>query len=213
MPVKPEQISRHSTYWLEGGDLHIIIHNVAFRIHRYFFERESAIFRNIFEEANGPFCSYPDGSTFEKALIFDEVTPIAFANFLWVFYNPSYSLYNTASREQWLSILRCAELWVFPEVRALCFRELSALDDAMSDTTTEPDTHSITDAPLPDLVPYSNPPAHYPTNWTEEQKQADRDSREEIRAHPFFPSQRDDPRPVFIGFPNMTTGISYKVVP
>jgi len=203
MPLRPEQISRHSTYWLDGGDFYILAENIAFRVHRYFFERESLFFQNRFEEIKGSL-SYPDGSTFEKAYIIDDVTPNDLANFLWVFYNPSYSIYNTASREQWFSILKCAELWIFPQVRALCVREICTIDDSMSDTTTEPDTVSITDPPL-DLIPYSIPPACYPADWTEEQKQYDRNFREEIRAHPFLPSQRDDPRIVYSGFPNLKT--------
>jgi hypothetical protein len=202
MPLRPEQISRHSTYWLDGGDFYLLVDNIAFRVHRYFFERESAYFRNQFEEARGSL-TYPDGSSFERAYIIDDATPNDLANFLWVFYNPSYSIY-TASREQWLSIFKCAELWIFPQVRALCLREISTLDDAMSDTTTEPDSVSITDPPL-DPIPYSIPPAYYPSDWTEEQKQYDRAYREDIRNNPFFPSQRDDPRIVYSGFSNLKT--------
>jgi hypothetical protein len=56
----------------------------------------------------------------------DEATSDAFACFLWVFYNPKYSVYN-ATPDQWSLILELAKRWGFKEVEQLCIRELESL--------------------------------------------------------------------------------------
>jgi len=55
------------------------------------------------------------------------VSSNAFACFLWVFYNPKYSIYD-ATPQQWSWILNLAQKWGFKEVEQLCIRELEKLD-------------------------------------------------------------------------------------
>ncbi|KAK7692002.1 hypothetical protein QCA50_005407 [Cerrena zonata] len=40
-----EKMKRHPTYYLQGGDVHFLVEHFLFRVHSYFFERESAVFR------------------------------------------------------------------------------------------------------------------------------------------------------------------------
>ena len=61
--------------------------NIAFRVHRYFFERESKFFQ---EELSIPAApgEQARGSSDSSALVFDDVTSVDFERLLWVFYNP-----------------------------------------------------------------------------------------------------------------------------
>ena len=178
MPTRPEpkEIFMHSTYWLPGRDLHIIIQNVAFRTHSYFFEWDSPRFKTWFDNSNGT-PSQPDGKTLSTAFILDNIRPDEFSDFLWVFYNPTHSLYNTKSCRQWFGILKVAELYTFQSVTKLVFQELSNLIDNM-DMDTDPDTNSVTSqtsqsteyytmskgalpwppAPTPECFPYPDHP-------------------------------------------------------
>jgi hypothetical protein len=140
----PKVISKHSSYYLSGGDLYLLIDNVMFRVHRYFFERESVYFQEWFETAKTNLNMW-DGHSFERPIAPPNsfnITAEDVSHFLWIFYNPKYSLYNTASRATWMSILRCAEFWEFPEVKALAYREIAALSDTHVDTDVEHDSDS-----------------------------------------------------------------------
>ncbi|KAF4563170.1 hypothetical protein EYR40_007117 [Pleurotus pulmonarius] len=122
-------LHRHDEYYIQGGDLHFMVEHVQFRVHRYFFDRESLYFRNKLATPASPGAAR-SGTSDSTAIVLEDVRSIDFARFLWVFYNPKYSLYKT-DVDSWTSILDLAFRWQFPEVRKLCVRELEKLE--MSD--------------------------------------------------------------------------------
>lgn len=63
------------------------VENYIFRVHRYFFERESAYFREKFAVAAPP-GQPPRGSSDANAFPLEDVLANDFSRFLWVFYNP-----------------------------------------------------------------------------------------------------------------------------
>ncbi|OCH93502.1 hypothetical protein OBBRIDRAFT_307268 [Obba rivulosa] len=119
--MTPVKIKNHPVYYLTGGDLHFQVKNYRFRVHRYFFERESAWFRERLASPTSAGQS-PKGSV-DNPFILDDVHPDDFSRFLWVFYNPQYSIYD-ASVEDWTAILKLAFDWRFQEVKKLVSREL-----------------------------------------------------------------------------------------
>jgi hypothetical protein len=110
------QIINHPQYFIPTGDTQILAQNVLFKVHRYFFERESSSFRELFSDS--------DGST--KPYILD-VKPEDFAHFLWVFYDEDFE-YENQPLEKWLIILRLATRWGFCKVRKLVVRQLEKLE-------------------------------------------------------------------------------------
>ncbi|KAF9645394.1 hypothetical protein BDM02DRAFT_3101459, partial [Thelephora ganbajun] len=123
-PIQPsvERVRRHREYYLEGGDIFFLVENYLFRVHRYFFERESPVFRKQFADSalNG---HHRVGSSDNDPLVLHDVRTDDFSRFLWVFYNPIYSIYD-ATTEDWAAILGLAHHWQFSEVKALVVREL-----------------------------------------------------------------------------------------
>ncbi|KIY48026.1 hypothetical protein FISHEDRAFT_44045 [Fistulina hepatica ATCC 64428] len=119
-------LRRHEEYFLSGGDLFFLIQHTIFRVHRYFYERESDFFRNILATPASP-GALRQGTAEANAIVLDNITPDEFAKFNWVFYNPKYSLYNRPV-EDWTVILSLAHRWGFPEVHALAVRELEKLE-------------------------------------------------------------------------------------
>ncbi|KAK0459130.1 uncharacterized protein EV420DRAFT_304722 [Desarmillaria tabescens] len=133
-------LRHHDEYHLSGGDLFFLVEQYHFRVHRYFFERESTFFKHQLATPASP-GEERQGTSEGTAIVLDHVTPAEFARFLWVFYNPSvvkcvfsrhpaltsnhskYSLYD-ASVEDWAIILKLADRWCFPEVKNLAVREL-----------------------------------------------------------------------------------------
>ncbi|KAJ7104586.1 hypothetical protein C8R43DRAFT_819767, partial [Mycena crocata] len=102
------------------------VENKLFRIHRYFFERESKFFKTqlaVPATPGGP----RFGTADDNAIMLDNVRSRDFAKLLWVFYNPKYSLYD-ATVEDWSTILELAHRWEFAEVKSLAVRELEKLE-------------------------------------------------------------------------------------
>ncbi|RDB25167.1 hypothetical protein Hypma_007980 [Hypsizygus marmoreus] len=116
-----KQLQRNTQYYLNGGDIHFLAENELFRVHRYFFERESRKFRD--QIALPPSPGKPRQGDTESTAIVLEVTAEGFQRLLGVFYNPKYSVYDWDAHD-WSSILELAERWEFGEVKNLAIREL-----------------------------------------------------------------------------------------
>lgn len=119
-----ERVRRHREYYLDGGDIIFLVENYLFRVHRYFFERESPVFRKqLADSAHAGAGHHRAGSSDTDPMVLHDVRTEDFSRFLWVFYNPYYSIYE-ASTEDWAAILGLAHHWQFSEVKALVIREL-----------------------------------------------------------------------------------------
>ena len=111
-------IHDHDQFYLPGGDFYIIIKDIRFRVHKYFFERESTHFRTIFK--NSPIV----GSTSQLALnLSDTIEPDVFELLLGIIYNRQYNLYNLTIG-QWFDVQTYAHIWQFPEMYSLTVREI-----------------------------------------------------------------------------------------
>ena len=111
----------HKKYYIPGGDLFIVVEKILFRVDSYFFQRESDVFAKLITPVSPG--AQSQGSDASTAIILDELSAEDFAKFLWVFYNPLYSLYDAAV-EDWEVILTLSDRWSFPEVKNLAIREL-----------------------------------------------------------------------------------------
>jgi hypothetical protein len=63
------------------------VEDCRFRVHRYFFERESTFFKDKLAAPALPGESRL-GSNESSAIILEDILSSEFAQFLWVFYNP-----------------------------------------------------------------------------------------------------------------------------
>ncbi|KAF8341038.1 hypothetical protein F5887DRAFT_1076779 [Amanita rubescens] len=113
--------TRNARYYIDGGDLHLLVGGVLFRVHSYFFKRDSSRFLPV------PTCGHAHSSGYsdEHPIIVD-ADPIKFEKLLWVFYNDTYSEYD-ASIEDWSDILELAHEWAFVQAKRLALRELQKL--------------------------------------------------------------------------------------
>jgi len=121
-----QRIVRHADYYIHGGDIIFRVEDTLFRVHRYFFTRESAFFRSKLPHPPPP-GEFTKGSSDVHPLVLEDTLEVDFERFLWVFYNPKYSLYH-ASIEEWTSILKLAHQWNFVGVKELALRELERLE-------------------------------------------------------------------------------------
>ncbi|KAI9465148.1 hypothetical protein BJY52DRAFT_666887 [Lactarius psammicola] len=130
IPLSPSPttvpVTRHRSYFIHEADVTFKVEDYVFRVHKFFFTRESSFFRRLFEPSQF-LVQDPPGSSESNPIILEDVSSDAFACFLWVFYNPKYSIYD-ATPKQWSSILNLAQKWGFKDVEQLCIRELEKLD-------------------------------------------------------------------------------------
>lgn len=117
---------RHHEYYLVGADLHIVVQKTLFRVHGHFFSRESPIFHRKIDPASPEHVK--NGRSDSDPIMLEGVSPKEFENFLWVFYNPKYSIYEK-DVDGWKDILYLADKWQFPEVKELAVRELQKKRD------------------------------------------------------------------------------------
>ncbi|KAI0279105.1 hypothetical protein BGY98DRAFT_970511 [Russula aff. rugulosa BPL654] len=108
-----------------SGDIIFRVEDTLFRVHRYFFIRESAFFRNKLPHPPPP-GEFTKGTSDSQPFFLEDTLHVDFERFLWVFYNPKYSLYD-ATVEEWTSILKLAHNWDFTGVKELALRELEQL--------------------------------------------------------------------------------------
>ncbi|EIN06746.1 hypothetical protein PUNSTDRAFT_54142 [Punctularia strigosozonata HHB-11173 SS5] len=122
--IIPEQrIRRSRDYYLDGADLVVLVQQILFRVHSYFFERESIYFKHRLSCPTSP-GQDREGSSDTNPVILDDVSSEDFGRFVSVFYNPKYTLYDHMTVPEWTSVLRLAHYWQFREVKALSVREL-----------------------------------------------------------------------------------------
>ncbi|KAI9441493.1 hypothetical protein H4582DRAFT_1388249 [Lactarius indigo] len=120
-----QRIPWHKDYYIHGGDAVFNVENTLFRVHRYFLTRDSSWFRDRLPYPAPP-GETTKGSSDNLPLVLEDISKIEFERFLWVFYNPKYSLYD-ANIEEWTSILKLAHTWQFIEVKELAIRGLESL--------------------------------------------------------------------------------------
>lgn len=114
---------RHAKLYIDGGDVVFQAENILFRVHSFFFTRESAYFRDLLHSPD----DYIKLSSDEQPIILDGCSGQEFTLFCWVFYNQKHSIYE-AGVKQWALILKHANAWGFKEIAALAVRELEKLE-------------------------------------------------------------------------------------
>ncbi|KAG6329491.1 hypothetical protein ID866_9596 [Astraeus odoratus] len=112
-------IVRNADYYFRDGSVTFLVERQLFRVHRYFFERESAFFERFFARSE-------DNDGTDKKPYVLEVKSDDFAKFLWVWYNPRYT-YSNQPKETWLTIMTLAAQWGFESMRNLAISQLECI--------------------------------------------------------------------------------------
>ncbi|EIW74591.1 hypothetical protein CONPUDRAFT_93794 [Coniophora puteana RWD-64-598 SS2] len=114
----------HDVYFIPSGDVVFLVENRMFKVHSYFFSRESVYFYNLLrgQPYRDPIAGLPHISYFKV----DTASAAEFTQFLWVFYDPAYKRETTVPH--WSVILKFAKCWGFANIEALAIYELEKRD-------------------------------------------------------------------------------------
>jgi len=120
----PKPISRHPNYYLEDGNIIFLVEKILFRVHRYFFTRESKVFRDMFSMPSG---TIVEGLSDDKPIFLEGVKSVDFQRLLWLFYDPSHK-HLTSDAETLLSIMTLADKWEFNSAGQAAYETFARLD-------------------------------------------------------------------------------------
>ncbi|KAJ7125372.1 hypothetical protein C8R44DRAFT_586255, partial [Mycena epipterygia] len=120
----------HHRFFFPDGTVIFLVEKTLYRVHRYFFERDSAIFAAMFTlpAAAG---ERPEGEVVENPIILEGISALDFDRFLAVLYPINFSTRDTASAEEWTSVLALATRWEFMSLRELAVQHLCAITSAV----------------------------------------------------------------------------------
>ncbi|KAL4255949.1 hypothetical protein AB1N83_012810 [Pleurotus pulmonarius] len=136
---------RNHKYYLPGGDLHLLADGQLFRVHKYFFQRESEWFRDRIAIPVTR-SNYPRGTSDSDAIQLS-VRSSDLEKFLWIFYNPTYNLCACPATD-WIIVLGLAHQWGFHEVKKLVIRQLESKQIHLVDRIALYAAHGVDDEEL-----------------------------------------------------------------
>ncbi|EGO01154.1 hypothetical protein SERLA73DRAFT_105716 [Serpula lacrymans var. lacrymans S7.3] len=98
-----------------------LVDGVLFKVHRYFLQRESDVFRSMF--SCPPTEEGPEGESDDKPIFLPEVTRLEFESLLNFFYN---SLYGKPldSLDEWISLLSISSRYSMDGIRERAIEEI-----------------------------------------------------------------------------------------
>ncbi|KAF8643553.1 hypothetical protein AX16_008941 [Volvariella volvacea WC 439] len=124
------KLNPHPKYFFEDGNLLVRVEGVDFKVHRYFFMRDSAPFREFSKNGligriadNGSDNS--DAAEHTTPLVFKHLTRLDFERFLSVLYPTRFGEDEDRSTAHWTSVLCVSSYLSFQSVRSLSISTLS----------------------------------------------------------------------------------------
>ncbi|KAF8643566.1 hypothetical protein AX16_008954 [Volvariella volvacea WC 439] len=124
------QLNPHLKYFFEDGNLLIRVENVDFKVHRYFFMRDSPRFRQL--SKNGTIGRIFDNGAEDAAddtipLVLKHLASLDFERFLGVLYPTRFGNDEENTSAYWASVLWVSSYLSFKSIRSLAIERLSII--------------------------------------------------------------------------------------
>ncbi|KAF7325306.1 BTB domain-containing protein [Mycena venus] len=124
------RFNEHPRFFFADGTVIFLVEKNLYRVHRYFFERDSAIFASMFSLPTVA-GERPEGEVVENPIILEGVNTVDFDRFLAVLYPINFATRDIASTEEWTSVLSLASRWEFTSLRELAMQHLFLITSAV----------------------------------------------------------------------------------
>ncbi|KAF7289297.1 BTB domain-containing protein [Mycena indigotica] len=121
----------HPRFYFRDGNVIFKVEDTLYRVHRYFFDRDSVIFSSMFTLPPGA-GQRPEGETPESPILLEGVKKLDFDRFLTILYPSNFLTRDTHSAIEWTSVLSLATRWDFVSLRTLAITKLAALTSSIS---------------------------------------------------------------------------------
>jgi len=117
---------KHPEYYLDDGNLTILVDNVLFRVWDTSFRRHSTYFDSKLGQATYTWTKdFPDGADDDHPLVLHDTKSSDFECLLWVIYPPVFGVCKADTVPQWIATLDLATKWEFGDIRELAIKQLS----------------------------------------------------------------------------------------
>ncbi|TFK50195.1 hypothetical protein OE88DRAFT_332780 [Heliocybe sulcata] len=111
-PLAVSIATEHDRYFFADGTVTFMVEETLFRVHRFFFERDSALFRD-------QLFMHPQEHLGQPVVELKDCTVLDFERFLGVLYPNDFDQHMATTLEEWTSILALATRWSFESIRRL----------------------------------------------------------------------------------------------
>ncbi|KAG7091299.1 hypothetical protein E1B28_010345 [Marasmius oreades] len=130
-PIAPPHI--HNTrFFFPDGTVIFLVGSMLYKVHRYFFQRDSSIFDAMFS-LPPPEGKRPEGEDENNPIVLVGVEPQDFDRLLAIFYPCDFVEPELRTIEEWISILNLSTRWDFTSLRELSITRISQVLDDPSD--------------------------------------------------------------------------------
>ncbi|KAF8643557.1 hypothetical protein AX16_008945 [Volvariella volvacea WC 439] len=139
----PAKLNPHKKYFFDDGNLWLRVEDVDFKVHRYFFMRDSSKFRAL---SNGGTLGrtsdevYPNttdmsicklGPPYTGPLVIEHLTSLDFESFLGVLYPTNFGQDEGTSVAYWSSVLQVSTYFELRSIRELSISKLTVIATAV----------------------------------------------------------------------------------
>ncbi|KDQ58997.1 hypothetical protein JAAARDRAFT_649979, partial [Jaapia argillacea MUCL 33604] len=109
---------KHESFYFRDKMVFFLVEDTVFKVHSFFFERDSEYFRTMFR--------LHVTSSESRPIVLD-VSIASFESFLGVLYPVHFARHVATTANEWIAILALATEWSFATIRTLAMRELFPL--------------------------------------------------------------------------------------
>ncbi|KLO15122.1 hypothetical protein SCHPADRAFT_902697 [Schizopora paradoxa] len=117
----------HPVFSFPDGNVTFLVEGTTFTVYRYFLQRDSPVFRDMFALGapldDGQGLSSMEGSK-ENPVRLPDLNPNDFARFLCILFPPRYNVQPFQKTDDWIGVLRVADKFQFADVRELAVEKL-----------------------------------------------------------------------------------------
>ncbi|KZP11871.1 hypothetical protein FIBSPDRAFT_937307 [Athelia psychrophila] len=110
--------TQHPKYYFEDGNIVFQVEDTLYNVHRYFFARDSAHFRAIFQGT-------VQGTNATKPCVLSNLNCADFDEFLAILYPTDFRRPAKKTTAQWISVLHLAAEWAFTNIKLLAIDNLT----------------------------------------------------------------------------------------
>ncbi|KAJ3796000.1 hypothetical protein GGU11DRAFT_173187 [Lentinula aff. detonsa] len=125
-PQSPSISKKHPRFYFSDGNVVFRIEDTLYRIHRYFFQRDSLVFEAMFS-LPVPVGERPEGEAEDRPIRLDGVECRDFDHLLSLMYPKDFGSYELSTIEDWKSVLKLATQWDFDSMRKLAIKHLALI--------------------------------------------------------------------------------------
>ncbi|THH19170.1 hypothetical protein EW146_g1959 [Bondarzewia mesenterica] len=127
-PAIDIRVEKHKRFFFEDGNVTFLINTTLYRVHQYFFTRDSSVFSDVIFSQHFERCkARKKDDTLETPIHLKDIEATEFDAFLSILYPSNFDESDIQAVEGWSSVLHLATVWKFASMRRLAIQRLTSI--------------------------------------------------------------------------------------